>query len=174
MSIVSTPRRSPRLAKKPAVKYFTEADVNEDLLLALCTKKGWNYSEELLQEFNEWSDKNPKMYVFNDTPTSYRVNTWAYRDSKIIAPQIQAEKDEKAIRNYCTKNNIEYDPVMLEKFQTWKADNKSLITYTRYVGECMCLTCMITNQTTSQTPVQRPPSYCVKKWFSTLKKNIEW
>lgn len=48
------PRRSSRLAKKPAVKYFPKEDEVEKVIKGVCAKKELKYSDKLLEEFNNW------------------------------------------------------------------------------------------------------------------------
>ena len=163
----TAPRRSARLATLPAVKYFTEEDEVIEILEKLCTKNGWIYTDELFQEYTEWSLANPGR---SDWSVFDRVNTWSWYDSKLIRAQLEPKRDLKAILKYCANNNIEYNPAMLDTYQQWKADpaNKSLITITYKPRKCTCEGCSVT-----RPPVPRSCSECVRKWFSTLKKTVE-
>jgi hypothetical protein len=78
--------------------------------------------------------------------------------SEDIQQQQKPQKRAKAILNYCKKNNIEYIPLMDEKFAQWAADpaNKKLITYS--IG--------------GPATYDRTAGHCVNKWFSTLKKTV--
>jgi hypothetical protein len=101
--------------------------------------------------------------------------------SKSIQEQQKLKKFSKAIVKYCEKNNIEYQDVMAEKFAAWKADpaNKKLVTYTysSFSYGCACGSCDPTGTkmaNVTEYSYERGYTYCVKQWFSTLKKTIVW
>jgi hypothetical protein len=164
------PRRSKRLAGKPKPIYFPkedEQDEIEDLIESICKKKGWQFSEDLITEFNAWmvtKDKygchkyDYKTNKYVPKPMNELVKDWLMYYSEDIQQQQKQQKRAKAILNYCKKNNIEYIPLMDEKFAQWAADpaNKKLITYS--IG--------------GPATYDRTAGHCVNKWFSTLKKTV--
>jgi hypothetical protein len=191
------PRRSKRVAAKPKVEYFTKEDEQDEIaeaILTVCKKKGYEFSEGLVAEFEAWlptADKYTlEKYDYNTDKYIPRskaeaAKEWAMYYSKSIEEQKKQQKLSKAIIKYCEKNNIEYQEVMVEKFAAWKADpaNKNLVTssYTSYnYGGCTCSGCDPTGEKkkaaaevkTETTYYERTPAYCVNKWFSTLKKTI--
>jgi hypothetical protein len=186
------PRRSRRLANKPKVEYFTKEDEQDEIaeaIEAVCVKKGYEFSDELVTEFEaylptadkyatEKYDYNTGKYITRTKPEI--AKQWAMYYSTSLQEQLLLKKLSKAIVKYCEKNNIAYQEVMAEKFAAWKADpaNKKLITYTySSFSGCACGSCDPTGtkmaNTTSYT-YERTPTYCVKQWFSTLKKTIVW
>jgi hypothetical protein len=163
------PRRSKRHAGKPKPIYFPkedEQDEIEDLIESICKKKGWEFSEDLITEFNAWmitEDKygchkyDYKTNKYIPKPMNELVKDWLMYYSEDIQQQQKQQKRAKAILNYCKKNNIEYIPLMDEKFAQWAADpaNKKLITYSE-----------------GRATYDHAAGYCVNKWFSTLKKTV--
>jgi hypothetical protein len=185
------PRRSRRLANKPTPKYFTEEDEQDEIaevIEAVCAKKDYEYSDEFVAEFNAWLptadkytlekyDYNTDKYIPRTKPDV--AKQWAMYYSKSIQEQQKLKKFTKAIVKYCEKNNIEYNPIMDKKFSEWKADpaNKKLITYTynSYSYGCTCGSCDPTGTkmaSATEYTYERGYAYCVKQWFSTLKKTI--
>jgi hypothetical protein len=164
-----SPRCSPRLANKPKVQYYTKDELEEQdeisqSIQRVCQKKGVQYTDNLLDEFNKWLPTAPihLKLLFNSIEIA---KEWALFVSSTITTQCRinrfAADTHKAIVDYCKKNNIVYTPLMDEKFAQWKADpnNKSYV-YT---------------STTSTDSIwyEHMPSKCVRSWFSTLKKTVE-
>jgi hypothetical protein len=181
------PRRSKRVAKMPQKKYFTEEDEQDEIaevIEAVCAKKGYEFSEDLVTEFNNWLPTASNIYKIkydwkNDKsiPKSNPeiAKEWTMYYSKSLLEQKKQQKLDKAIIKYCEKNGFEYQDVMTEKFAAWKADpaNKKLITttYNLYEG-CLCNSCDTKKPNATEYCYERSPAYCVKAWFSTLKKTI--
>jgi hypothetical protein len=163
------PRRSKRLAGKPKPIYFPkedEQDEIQDLIESICKKKGWEFSEDLVTEFNAWMIVEEKYGVqkydyktnkYVPKPMGELVKDWLMYYSEDIQQQRKEQNRAKAILNYCKKNNIKYTPLMDEKFAQWAADpvNKKLITYSE-----------------GRATYDHTAGYCVNKWFSTLKKTV--
>lgn len=182
------PRRSKRNANKPKVQYFAEDDDVVEAIEAVCDKKGWVYSDDLLTEFNTWlptADKYAlKKYDVlsgKDIPRSKPevAKQWAMYYSASLLKQQKDKKANKALVKYCEKNNIEYQAAMIDKFNAWMADpaNKPLITYTySSYGGCNCANCNPTGtpRDVKEYSYDRSTAYCINKWFSTLKKQIVW
>jgi hypothetical protein len=189
------PRRSKRNVGKPVVKYFTEEDEQDEIaeaIEAVCAKKGWKYSDNLVAEFEAWlptADKytlekyDYKSDKYIPRSKAEAAKEWAMYYSTSLQAQQKLLKISKAIIKYCEKNNIEYNPLMGEKFAAWKADpvNKKLISYsyTSYSGGCTCPSCDPTGERKKnaaanavENSYERSVTYCVKAWFSTLKKTV--
>jgi hypothetical protein len=184
------PRRSRRLANKPTPKYFTEEDEQDEIaeaIEAVCAKKGYEYSDELVSEFNAWlptADWATKKYDWRTDKYETRTKPdtakeWAMYYSTSLQEQQKQKKLSKAIVKYCEKNNIEYSPLMDKKFSEWKADpaNKKLVTYTynSYSYGCACGSCDPTGTkmaNVTEYSYERGATYCINKWFSTLKKTV--
>lgn len=188
------PRRSKRNIGKPTPKYFTEEDEQDEIaeaIEAVCAKKDYEFSEDLITEFNTWlptADKytlekyDYKTDKYIPRSKAEAAKEWAMYYSKSLQEQQKLQKFSKAIVKYCDKNGFVYDPLMDKKFSEWKADpaNKNLVTssYTSYgYGGCFCSHCdptgtkkAATVAKTETTYYERTPAYCVKQWFSTLKK----
>jgi hypothetical protein len=182
------PRRSRRLANKPTPKYFTEEDEQDEIaevIEAVCAKKGYEFSEDLITEFNTWlttADKYAtQKYDWRTGKYTTKTKLEMAKDfqyySKSLLEQQKLKKFSKAIVKYCEKNGFEYDPLMDEKFAQWRADpaNKKLITYTYSSYGCTCGSCDPTGTkmaSATEYSYDRSPAYCVNKWFSTLKKTV--
>jgi len=178
------PRRSKRNSGKPTPKYFDENDLIAEEIEAVCVKKGYKYSDDLIAEFNEWLPtagahdiEKYDMWTNTFVPrTKVEIaKEWTLYYSKSIKEQKKQKRSKKTIINYCKKNGIEYTPLMDEKFAQWCADpaNKKLITYT--YNSCYCSNCDPTGTkkaNTTEYSYDRTPTYCVNKWFSTLKKTV--
>jgi hypothetical protein len=182
-----SPRRSRRLATKPKVEYFTKEDEQDEIaeaIEAFCAKKGYEFSEDLVSEFNTWLSADEKRatkkydwrsgkYIFMSKPET--AKQWAMYYSTSLQEQQKLKKFSKAIVKYCEKNGFEYDPLMDEKFAAWKANpaNKKLFTYTSY--SCTCGICDPTGTkkpSATEYSYNRSPAYWANKWFSTLKKTV--
>ena len=186
------PRRSKRNIGKPTPKYFTEEDEQDEIaeaIEAVCAKKGYKFSMDLVTDFNAWlptADKyslekyDYKTDKYIPRSKAEAAKEWAMYYSKSIEEQKKLKKLSKAIVKYCEKNGIEYQDVMAEKFAAWKADpaNKKLVTYTySSFSVCACGSCDPTGTkmaSATEYSYDRSPAYCVKAWFSTLKKTIVW
>lgn len=174
-------------------EYIDEEDEIVEAIKTVCAKKGYKFSKDLITDFNAWFPTADKYILekYDYKTDKYIPRTkpeiakqWAMYYSKSIQEQQKIKRFSKVIVKYCDKNSIVYDPIMDKKFSEWKADpaNKNLITssYTSYgYGGCTCSGCDPTGERkkaaaakTETTYYERTPAYCVKQWFSTLKKTI--
>jgi hypothetical protein len=184
------PRRSKRNIGKPQKKYFTEEDEQDEIsevIEAVCAKKGYEFSDDLITEFNIWvptADKySTEKYDYKTGKYIPRTKLemakeWAMYYSTSLQQQQKQKKLSKTIMKYCLKHGFDYYPLMDQKFAEWKADpaNKKLITTTiSSYGGCNCSSCDPTGTkkaTTTEYSYERSPTYCINKWFSTLKKTV--
>jgi hypothetical protein len=185
------PRRSKRNINKPKVQYFTKEDEQDEIaetIEAVCVKKGWAYSDELVTEFEAWLptadkyslekyDYNTGKYIPRTKPDVAKY--WAQYYSTSLQKQQKEQKLSKGLIKYCEKNNIEYQDLMADKFAAWMADpaNKKLITKTyKSSSGCNCGACNPTGalRTKNEYSYELGPTACINKWFSTLKKTIIW
>ena len=166
-------RRSPRLANKPTIKYYTQQDEYNDIAEAIhtvCDKKGWVFTDDLVTDFYDYLSSIPKSYEF--TKLTYRIDKFGYRISMCV-PKTKSEvaKDwtlykstniidqdrklqlNKAIIKYCNNHNFIYTPLMNDKFAQWMALPPNSDYFKKYYYD--------------YTPYQY-----VKKWFSTLTKSV--
>jgi hypothetical protein len=171
------PRRSKRIAKMPPKTYFSPEDEMidiEEALITICNKKGWIYSDTFLEDFYAWLPTAPdwatmKYDYLNERiipfPKTLIAKNWAMYYSSSITKQKEEIRFNKAIINYCNKHGYLYNYNMITKFSEWMNDpvNKSIITYTYPPSS---FADMETNT------YNRPLSYCVNKWFATLKKKV--
>jgi hypothetical protein len=186
-------RHSSRLEGKPKVQYHQDDDSNavDDLedddeayideddideedyddnrkaILAIkevCDKKGWEYSDDLITEYNQWratatEDYKIKKYIHLE---GYRIlsepdiaKRWATDFSDSLRKQKQRKEIDKAIFKYCNKHNIQYEDDMIKKYIAWY-NTPSIQEWvkTSYIR----------------------PSYTtpINEWFATLKKIIVW
>jgi hypothetical protein len=178
-----TPRRSRRNVGK-TVKYYTDEDELDDIeeaLIAFCNKKRLTYSDDLVTEYYQYN-KNPSAPYFgkkyNWRTDTYEVRSitekatwWAKYYSTSLIKQAQDAKLSNAFLKYCTKNNYQFDPIMIQKYNDWVADptNDKFIN-TIYRG-CMCSQCARTNAGRTQT-VPLTTSVRIKNFFSSFKKTL--
>ncbi len=180
------PRRSKRNIGKPKVEYYTKEDEQDEIaeaIEAVCAKKGYVYSDDLVAEFEAWLltvDKyalekyDYKSDKYIPRSKAEAAKEWAIYYSKGIEGQMKQKKTSKAIVKYCEKNGFEYSSLMDEKFAAWMADpaNKDLITVTRTYGGCNCSQCNSKGDANTSYTYNKTPAGCIKTWFSTLKKTV--
>jgi hypothetical protein len=176
------PRRSKRLANKPAITYFDENELIADAIEETCDKYGWEFNDEMVNEFNAWLSTADKCvlqkYIFENNKYVPKTKTkienaqfWTRYYCKDVQKQKKQQKFTKIIMKYCKKNGIKYDPVMYQKFEEWKTDpaNKKLVATYYYEHKYNNTD---SNPTVIERSCEHTPSYCVNKWFSTLKKIV--
>ena len=173
---------------EPDGEYDEDAEDVIKAIKAYCIKKNLKYSASFPAEFNAWlptADQiarekyNYKTNKYIPRTKPEMVKEWAQYYSTSLKQQQKEKKLSKGLIKYCEKNNIEYQDKMADKFATWMADraNKKLITYTyKSSNGCDCSSC---NPNSIKREVQeytynRSDTYCINKWFSTLKKTIVW
>jgi hypothetical protein len=167
------PRRSPRLANKPKVQYYTKHDELNDVIISIedvCIKKSYTYEDSLIDDFYEWLTIDSEKYDWITTKYDYKnkkvlpctipeiAKNWTLYLSNNIRNQKYDKSLLRALKNYCIKNGFEYNPLMNEKFIEWmyNPENIVCISFISDWGQMYF----------------RSPSWCVKKWFSTLKKIV--
>jgi hypothetical protein len=139
-------------------------------LREVCTKRGWKYTSELLNEFlqfiptctnvyilykNKYTksfENGKQVYINVQMPRTEReiAYTWADRGYSLIVKQQQKEINiSKAIYNYCKSHNITYSPKVNTSFYNWFFNVKgyTLDTFDR-------------------------PTIYVKKYFDSLPKSF--
>lgn len=183
----SQSRRSARLASKPTPKYFDENDLISDAIEEYCAQFDWEFSDDFVTEFNAWL---PTADKYELEKYDYKTNTyvprttieaakyWTRYHCKSILEQQKLQKLIRAIANYCKKRGYEYNPLMDQKFTQWMADpaNKSIITRTystiNYGNWWSTGVSTPIQPTTTTYTYNRTTTYCLNKWFSTLKKAV--
>jgi hypothetical protein len=183
-------RRSSRLQSKPKVQYCDDDDDavdddsdetyiddqrvdEEDLderekiiqtIKGLCAKKGWEYSDDLITEYDAWratatEDYKIKKYIhlqgYRNLSEPAIAKQWATQFSDSLRKQKQRSKIAHGLRKYCDKNKIQYEDTMYNKYIAWY--------YTPSIQE------WVKNSYIA-------PSYItpISGWFATLKKVIVW
>ena len=162
------PRRSPRVATKAPVEYFNVAEAIEKGIEKFCAKRGFIFTDELRNESLEYMPPNKPIWLhdyhdFINNSLDDRLNLV----SKEIKRQKDAIKGNTAIIKYCEKKGITYEPEMVEKYMQWKYDpaNRWLTIKSDHPKSCDCRFCCDENIIRL---LERTPSECVHKWFSTL------
>lgn len=185
-------RSSSRLQAKPKVQYNhddddTDAVANdsdetyideegvdkEDLdereqviqaIKGLCTKNGWEYSDDLYTEYNQWratatEDYKTKKYIhlqrYRDLSEPAIAKRWATRFSHSLRKQKQRKEIDRVIFKYCYKHNIQYEGDMINKYIAWYN--------TPYIQQWVKINYIYRSYITP-----------INKWFTTLKKIIVW
>lgn len=153
-------RRSPRLANKPKVIYFTQEDELDEerdevtkTIKMVCSKKGWEYSDDLVTDFYDWLPTANTYYLPKYDPrvgkdkragTIAVAKDWTLNISAKLGTQKYKLHWKKFVLKCCNKNDVEYNDILLDRYLEWfKAKG--------YYDTC---------------------TSTVNEWFSTLKKPI--
>jgi hypothetical protein len=161
---MSAPRRSPRLASKPPVKYVDEDSIIIEAIQELCDKENCTYYDKYATQFKQFMKQNGNDSALNSTFKVNRyawtcnslkglVNFWATyhlwlretNDNQLFR-EIIISRYTKAIYSYCQRESITYQPLMETKFREWIIEtNPHIRSYSR-------------------------PSSTIRKWIKTLKR----
>jgi hypothetical protein len=169
------PRRSVR-NKNKVIKYFDEDLEIYQTIEDYCIKNKYVFTETLIDDFNNWYKDPVIKLLYKKTKIENILSKWLKSISSNLLKQKQIKKLNNAVKNYCVRYNICFEPRMYDAFINWYYDpnNIDMVTYklqcnTKY-QYCNCDDC------SKESYIYCPyiPSYCVKKWFSTLKKSIVW
>jgi hypothetical protein len=163
------PRRSKRNLDKSPVKYYTEQDEIADAIDAICTKRGWEFSQDLITEFETWLPTagpwDTRKYDCSIGCTRPKTKLeiakdWVRYHSYSIYLQKKQIKFSKALFKYCQKNGFNYNSLINKRFTEWRTDPiNNMVTYyysPYYNRECSN---------------EYPTTFCIKEWFVTLDKD---
>jgi hypothetical protein len=99
----------------------------------ICIKNGWQYSDDLVTDFYEWLPAASTSYLLPKfdprTGKDIRSGTiaiakdWTLHKSDKLVNQKYRLSWKKIIDNYCKKNKIIYNPLMLDSFVEWHKSN---------------------------------------------------
>jgi hypothetical protein len=95
------------------------------------------------------------------------ATTWAAIYSVTLKPLNVANKYKQGVINYCKRNNIIYQPVMLERLDAWREANKDKLVNT-YPG-CGC-----GSECDGGKIITYPMGHTavINRWFATLPKTV--
>lgn len=171
------PRRSKRLMNKPLVQYYSPEEEYMDVcdaLEGLCKKMGLIFTASLVTEFYEFKKTYDPSYFADDYIPDVAVE-WAKFDSTSLKKQRNDKRVMREIQNYCYKNNIQFEPIMKEKYTTWVSDPANEKYLRRAYTYCGCSSCVYRNGNKPLTGFYEVSAFQrVKAFFSTLKKQIVW
>jgi hypothetical protein len=155
-------------------KYPTTDDEKaEEALKIYCIKNGYTYSAALLEEYKRERPNVPswrkKKYNYDtrksETLTDAEVATvWAQLYSETLRPQPETNKYKQGVINYCKRNNIVYQPLMLERLNAWREANKDTLRVEQWWW--------------GPDAAGKPTSYplsstaVIRRWFATLPKTV--
>lgn len=162
----------------PPVFKPAEDDIIKRTIRLYCYKNNLTYLDVIVNEYKAWRPTAPSWalenYDYKTDKTSPKtteevVKYWleAGRSETLRAEQKENSYD-KCLKNYCKKNNIVYQPLMLDRLNVWRNDpankKKLVVTYRSCSSDCTCGT----------RPTEYPlgTTAVVNKWFQTLPKTV--
>ena len=163
----------------PTVLKPTEDDIIKRTIRLYCYKNNLTYLNVVVDEYKAW----------RPTARSWALENYDYKTDKTspktteevvkywlemeYSETLRAEKKEnsydKYLKNYCKKNNIVYQPLMLERLNAWRNDpvNKDKLVNT--VPGCGCSAECEGGKLRSYP---MGPAAVINKWFQTLPKTV--
>lgn len=171
MTTIAT-RRSTRIANKPLKVYFSEDDEIAEAIQAICDKRGLEYSDELVEEFNYWRKNSPQDFTnkyddcynrFIPMTIQQLVNRWYKRFSTSLKHMENLNNLDRELINYCKQKGITYNSSLRRQLFEWVEDpaNKNLIYYNIEISAPFNEVSYI---------FYYKPERTIKKWFASLKK----
>jgi DNA polymerase/3'-5' exonuclease PolX len=158
-------------------KYPTTDDEKaEEALKLYCIKANYAYIPALLEEYKKWLPTASKWELerydydaqkYKPKSAAMIATIWAAIYSATLKPLNVANKYKQGVINYCKRNNIVYQPLMLERLDAWRETNKDKLVNT-YPG-CSC---------GSECDGGKVNTYpmghvaVINKWFATLPKTV--
>ena len=116
----------------PPVLKPTEDDIIKRTIKVYCYKKNLAYLDTLVAEYKAWHPtarswalENYDYKTDKTTPktTEEVVKYWAEMGySETLRTEEKENSYKKGVVNYCKKNNIVYQPLMLERLNAWRND----------------------------------------------------
>ena len=166
------PRRSTRIANKPKKLYVSENDEIAEAIQDVCYEYGCEYSDELVEEFNQWR-KTASIYFTKKYDCETRtyipkkinilVKSWSSAFSTSLRHQQNIIRLYKELVKRCAKKGITCDASLTRKFINWVEDpaNKNIIAYTTSGNDAL-----------NNLPYvfYYSPNRTISKWFTSLKK----
>jgi hypothetical protein len=158
-------------------KYPTTDDEKaEEALKLYCIKANYAYIPALLEEYKKWLPTASKWALekYDYDAQKYKPNSaamiatiWAAIYSATLKPLNVANMYKQGVINYCKRNNIIYQSVMLERLDAWREANKDKLVNT-YPG-CGC------GSECDGGEVNTYPMghvAVINRWFATLPKTV--
>jgi hypothetical protein len=134
--MASLPRRSARLANRLPEPPSSDLE-RVDVILAIadyCKEKNLAFSNNLLDEFDEWSHKNSWPYI-KYYPLSRVARWWASDYSTSLEKQKRMNKYYDALVRTCNRRLIPFTQKIYDDFVLWydtPANNSSIIVLRHY------------------------------------------
>lgn len=171
-------RRSKRIAKLTPVKYFDRDQDVYEILEDYCIDNGYTFSDDLFAEYKTFLDTasgwfrethDYRLSSLSDAAIKKEIDHWVKWCCKSLASEVKLNTIQRYIVRYCLSQNIQYSQIMIQKYLEWYTNPTTLplITY------------KITYYSPSDKKVIKKPytrnstnQYCIRKWFSTLKKTV--
>ncbi len=168
------------LTETQGSKVFKYPTIDDELaveaLKIYCIKNNTSYSDGLLDEYKKWRPSASKWdleefdyeaHKHIPRPVAKIATTWATHYSAALTPQNVANKYKQGVINYCKRNNIVYQPVMLERLNAWREANKDKLVNTLPVCGCApeCAGGKMNTWPIGSTAV-------INRWFATLPKTV--
>jgi hypothetical protein len=166
-------------SRYPPVLKSTEDDTIKRAIKVYCYKKNLIYQDTLVTEYKAWRPTARSWalenydYKTNKTTPKTTEEVVKYWVEMGYSETLRAEEKEnsykKGVVNYCKKNNIVYQPLMLERLNAWRNDpvNKDKLVNT-FPG-CGC-SAECEGGKLSSYPMG--PAAVINRWFQTLPKTV--
>jgi DNA polymerase/3'-5' exonuclease PolX len=163
-------------------KYPTTDDEKaEEALKIYCIKNGYTltnavFEEVVFKEYKKWrpsaskwdlEEFDYKAQKYIPRPVAKIATIWAERYAAALKPLIVANKYKQGVINYCKRNNIVYQPLMLERLNAWREANKDKLVYTFPICGC---TPECAGGQMNTWPIGVPA--VINRWFASLPKTV--
>lgn len=154
----------------------TDDEKAMEALKIYCIKNNLAYIPALQEEYKKWLATASKWELeeydyetqkYKPKSVAMIATTWAAYYSTALKPLNVANKYKQGVINFCKKNNIIYQPVMLERLDAWREANKDKLVNT-FPG-CGC---------GSECDGGKVNTYpmghvaVINRWFATLPKTV--
>ena len=154
----------------------TDDEKAMEALKIYCIKANYAYIPALLEEYKKWLVTASKWELeeydyetkkYKPKSVTMIATTWAAIYSVTLKPLNVANKYKQGVINYCKKNNIVYQPLMLERLNSWREANKDKLVNT-YPG-CGC-----GSECDGGKIITYPMGHTavINRWFATLPKTV--
>jgi hypothetical protein len=162
----------------PPVLKPTEDDIIKRTIKVYCYKNNLTYQDILVAEYKAWRPTARswalESYDYTTDRTTPKtteevVKGWAEMG---YSETLRAEKKENSYKtslvNYCKKNNIIYQPLMLERFTVWRNDPANKKQLVNTFPSCGC------GGDACESTIEYPmgTTAAINRWFQTLPKTV--
>jgi hypothetical protein len=156
-------------------KYPTTDDEKVvEALKIYCIKNDHTYSDSMPEEYKKWLPNASKwdLEEYDYKTRQYKPKSvadlpahWAANYFAALKPLNLANKYKQGVINYCKRNNIVYQPLMLERLNSWREANNDKLVYRGPLCGC-------TERCSEPTIYPLGHTAIINRWFATLPKSV--